>query len=571
MSLNPSLKRLQKSYATFGSELFRPASNELHFLVSNDDDLLALAKKLRDDGFYLLSIAANDEQELEDYCFKLYYIFSHAAHNLFLIIENALPSGAETFASIRSLFASAAPFEREIADLMGLRPHNQPVESGHYLHADVYPPNLYPLRRNRRTATLKQSIQKHRLLSADAPNLKEPQPAAGEWLLSVGPVHAAVIEPGRFLFRLGGEMIEEVEIHLGYTHKGIERLFQVNRTLQNGWELAEHVSGDSSFAHSMAYCQAVENLAGAQIPPQATLLRGLFLELERLANHIGDCGALAQDVAMRIAASEMAALREKVLRLNLHAAGHRLLRGVNRPGGVRLPKALDIEGIAKTIAETTTAFTALGRQVQQKPGFRDRAINTGILTRQQAANLGATGLVARASGLERDFRLRHPFGIYRDAAFRQIIRKQSLPLEAAAGDVFARFLIRWYEAQTSAIIIRETLSRLKRLARRPASFITSIEFRRIPNYEFGLGYVEGWRGDIVYWVMKDKFQGIYCCKVRDPSTLNWAALKAALAPHSLDNEYIERHKASRRAVETIIADFPLVNKSFNLSYSGNDL
>ncbi|HEY85062.1 MAG TPA: hypothetical protein G4N96_08145, partial [Chloroflexi bacterium] len=439
------------------------------------------------------------------------------------------------------------------------------------LHTDVYPPDLYPLRRNRTTAALKQAIQQYRPLSADAPRLKEPQPAAGEWLLSVGPVHAAVIEPGRFLFRLGGEMIEEVGIQLGYTHKGIERLFQVDRALENGWQLAEHVSGDSSFAHSMAYCQAVENLARIQIPPQAILLRGLFLEFERLANHIGDCGALARDVAMDMAASEMAALREKVLRLNLHATGHRLLRGVNRPGGVQLPGTLDIEKIAKTIAEIDTAFTFLGRQVQQKPGFRDRAINTGILTRQQAANLGATGLAARASGLERDFRLRHPFGIYQDAAFRQIIRRQSLPLEATAGDVFARFLIRWYEAQTSAIVIRKILAHLKKTAGQQTSFTTPIEFRRIQNYEFGLGYVEGWRGDIVYWLMKDKFQGIYRCKARDPSTLNWAALKAALNPHPLDNEYIERHKAPQRAVETIIADFPIVNKSFNLSYSGNDL
>ncbi len=571
MPLDPSLKQLQKSYAAFGSELFRHASNELHFLVSDDAKLLSLVEKLRDDGFYLLSIAANDEQELEDYCFKLYYLFSHATSDLFLIIENTLLSDAETFASIRSLFASAAPFEREIADLMGLRPRSQPVESGHYLHTDVYPPDLYPLRRNRTTAALKQAIQKYRPLSTDAPRLKEPQPAAGEWLLSVGPVHAAVIEPGRFLFRLGGEMIEELGIQLGYTHKGIERLFQVAHTLENGWELAEHVSGDSSFAHSMAYCQAVENLAGAQIPPQAALLRGLFLELERIANHIGDCGALAHDVAMDIAASEMAALREAVLRLNFRAAGHRLLRGVNRPGGVQLPEALNIEWIAKTIAEINAVFTSLGRQVQQKPGFRDRAINTGILTKRQAVHLGATGLTARASGLERDFRLRHPFGIYQDAVFQQIIRKQSLPLEATAGDVFARFLIRWHEAQTSVIVIREALSRLKRTAGRQASFMTPIEYWRIQNYEFGLGYVEGWRGDIVYWLMKDKFQGIYRCKVRDPSTLNWAALKAALVPHQLDNEYIEDHKAPRRAVETIIADFPIVNKSFNLSYSGNDL
>ncbi len=571
MPLDSSLKQLQKAYTRFGSELFRPASNELHILVSNDTKLLALVEELRNDNFYLLSIAANDEQELEDRCFKLYYIFSHATRNLFLIIENALLAGAETFASIRPLFAAAAPFEREIADLTGLRPHNQLVESGHYLHTNVYPPHLYPLRRDRRTAALKQAIQNYHPLSTDGPRLKEPQPATGEWLLPVGPVHAAVIEPGRFLFRLGGEMIEEVGIQLGYTHKGIERLFQVNRTLENGWELAEHVSGDSSFAHSMAYCQAVENLAQTQIPPQATLLRGLFLELERIANHIGNCGALAQDVAMDIAASEMAALREAVLRLNFYATGHRLLRGINRPGGVQLPDTLDIERIAKTVTEIAAAFTSLGRQVQQKPGFRDRTINTGILTRQQVTRLGATGLTARASGLERDFRLRHPFGIYQDAAFQQIIRKQSLPLEATAGDVFARFLIRWYEAQTSAVIVQEVLSRLKRTAGQQTSFITPIEYWRIQNYEFGLGYVEGWRGDIVYWLMKDKFQGIYRCKVRDPSTLNWAALKAALDPHQLDDEYIERHKASRRTVETIIADFPIVNKSFNLSYSGNDL
>jgi Ni,Fe-hydrogenase III large subunit/Ni,Fe-hydrogenase III component G len=565
--------------ASFGDELYRPTRNELHFLMRDGEHLHDLCWWLRDNGFYLVAVTANDERELEDQCFKLYYLFSHPTADIFLILENPLSPGTESFVSSHEFFAGVDPFERKIADLFGLFPVDtqRHVRSGNWLH-DAYPAGVYLLRRDQTTEALKGAIEAYRHESKKArlgPDVY--QPPDGEWLLPVGPVHAGVIEPGQFLFRLAGEVVEEVTIRLGYTHKGVERLFQTGYTLQDGWRPAEHVSGDSSFAHSMAYCQAAEALANVRLSREAELLRGLFLELERVANHIGDCGALAHDVAYDIVASELAALRERLLRLNHHIAGHRLLRGLNQPGALVLPRPLDIPKTRETVGEVTARFDELAWDLAQLPAFRDRLQWVGILTRQQALDLGTTGLVARASGLRRDFRLHHPMGVYTDEAVGERV-EQGLPAdddsivarEATAGDALARFLIRVHEVGSAAKIIQYILAQ-PALNSKETRFVTPIEFRPEHNFEFGLGYVEGWRGDIVYWLMQDKFGRIYRCMVRDPSMLNWPGLKAAVEPHSLDGGYMARHKPPSEHTDSIVPDFPVINKSFNLSYSANDL
>ncbi|MCP4516298.1 MAG: hypothetical protein GY824_13845 [Delftia sp.] len=376
------------------------------------------------------------------------------------------------------------------------------------------------------------------------------------------------------MFRLAGEIVEELDIRLGYTHKGLERLFQTKHTLADGWQLAEHVSGDSAFAHSLAYCRAAEALAGVQPPAPAQLLRGLFLELERIANHVGDCCALAHDVAYDVAASELSALRERLLRLNEQISAHRLLRGLNRPGGLILPAPLQTATVQRTIQTTAAQFAALARGLAHFPAFRDRLQWTGILTRQQALQLGATGLIARASGLQRDFRLQHPVGIYKNPALRQLLQAalppdDSIPArQSSAGDALARFLIRVREVDSSAKIIAYILGQLNT---QQTHFVTPIEFQRAPNYEFGLGYAAGWRGDVIYWLMKDKFGRIFRCQARDPSMLNWPALQAAVEPHPLDDDYVRRYRPPQKFAESIVPDFPIINKSFNLSYSGNDL
>jgi Ni,Fe-hydrogenase III large subunit/Ni,Fe-hydrogenase III component G len=588
----------------FGGQLLhRPASNELHCLVKETEHLQSLCQRLRDDGFYLVTVVANDERELEDYGFRLYYLFSHPRDDLFLTVENPLEPGVETYTSIYDWFVGVGPFEREAVDLLGLYPRDssERVTNGDWLH-DGYPPGLYPLRRDQTTETIKAAIKNYESTQIHPSALKggvsppsaervayahPPQafpasrtgqngqrPPDGEWFLPVGPVHAGVIEPGHFLFRVAGEAVEELTIRLGYTHRGIERLFQVSRSLADGWQLAEQVSGDAPFAHSLAYCRAAESLAGVRAPHRAELLRGLFLELERLANHVGDCGALAHDVALDVVASEMGVLREHLLRLHGRLSGHRLLRGLNRPGGVILARSLsahDVDDVRATVERVTNKFFGLAHSLAEMPGFRRRTINLGVLTTRQALELGATGLAARASGLDRDFRLNHPAGIYREpevrallevpgAGFEKLKEPEIVLREATAGDVLARFLTRVREVQTSAAIIAYTLAQWGG-GLTETHLVTHVDFSQVPNFEFGIGYAEGWRGDVVYWLMKDKFERIYRCKVRDPSLLNWPALKAAVEPH-VENG---------RNLEIILPDFPLVNKSFNLSYAGNDL
>jgi Ni,Fe-hydrogenase III large subunit len=265
------------------------------------------------------------------------------------------------------------------------------------------------------------------------------------------------------------------------------------------------------------------------------------------------------------------------MRLNQQVTGHRLLRGLNRPGGIQLPHPLDAGAVQATVAHVASEFATLGTELAQSPAVRDRLQWIGILTRLQAQDLGVTGLVARASGIARDCRLLHPPRPYQDRAVRRLVERGMPPTrdpiqarEATAGDCLARLLARIREVEAAAGLIAHFASH-STLDSGEARYLAPIEFGPRQNYRFGLGIVEGWRGDIVYWLMQDKFGRIFRCKVRDPSMLNWPALKAAVEPHRLDEAYTRLHRPPGREAESILPDFPIINKSFNLSYSGNDL
>jgi Ni,Fe-hydrogenase III large subunit/Ni,Fe-hydrogenase III component G len=581
----------------YGILLQPGAPNQFYVRVTSPDELQGLARDLYERGFYLVTLVGTDERELADCCFKLTYLFSHSGDDLFVLVENPLRDASEAestslgsnpsssnapvrYTTLSTDFEALSLLEQELADMLGLYPYEeaqpQPACTGSWLHQECYPPGLYPLRRDQCTAEIRAKLAAY---SSQVRDAHQCQPREGEWLLPVGPVHAGVIEPGQFLFRLGGEVVEELSIRLGYSHKGIERLFQTGSRLEDGWRLAEHISGDSIFAHSLAYCQAAEALAEVRPPREAEVLRGLFLELERMANHIGDCAAMAHDVAYDLVGSELAVLRERLLRLNEDLSGHRLLRGLNRPGGIVLSQPLNGKTAPahQTIEDIASQFGGLARGLAQLQPFRDRMQWTGVLTRRQALSLGATGLIARASGVRRDFRLQHPVGLYTSPTVRNLAA-QGLPpddesietREATAGDCLARFLIRVCEVESSARLVQYFLAQPE-LDTTRTRFVAGLAFRPQRNFQFGLGYVEGWRGDIVYWLMQDKFGRIFRCKVRDPSVLNWPALKAAVEPHDLEEDYLERHRPPIRHADSIVADFPIINKSFNLSYSGVDL
>ncbi len=324
-------------------ELLRPpATGQWLVRVEQADRLADLAAGLAGRGFYLVTFASTDERQLLDRSFKQTYLWSSPEQDLFIFATYVLGRDAGQvrlcYPDIASHYTALIPLQGEAADMIGLLPTDRPVERGLWLHPECYPPDLHPLWRNLSVGEIAARIAGYTEPASEPLPL---QPKKGEWMLPVGPIHAGVIEPGRFLFRLSGETVEDLHIRLGYTHKGIERLFQQERTLEDGWQLAERVAGDSAFAHSLAYCRAAESLAGMEPADDAQALRALFLELERMAAHMGDCAALAHDVSADVASAELMACRERLLDLNGKIAGHRLLRGLNRPGGVALPRPLD--------------------------------------------------------------------------------------------------------------------------------------------------------------------------------------------------------------------------------------
>ena len=547
--------------------IYQSDPTQLHFLVSSSQDLQLFCAKLSELTYYLVTIAANDERELEYHCFKIYYIFSHPTENLFVTLELSLKQGQHTYPSIADIFPAAQLFEDEIADLFGLFSESGSGNLQHILRLHGgYPEGFYPLRRDSPDQAFQNQPMDVPAVLTFPSILADPDSLSQEGIyMPVGPIHAGVIEPGNFLFHLEGETIEGLQIRLGYTHKGIERLFQRKYRLFNGWQLAEKVSGEMSFAHNLAYCKAVESLLQAHPADEANLLRAVFLELERLYNHIGDCSALIHDLALEVIVADLSVLREQLMALNQELTGSRFLRGINKPGGITLPKPLQKQWILEVVRRVVDSFLDAARNILLRPDFRERTINVGVLSKKAALRLGITGLAARASGVMRDFRLQHPFAPYDEDEIQSLLRSAfeqidlSLYSTDVMGDVFARFVQRVVEVELARKLVEKFLGWWRD---------TSITEFCVPfnlsgsNYEIGFGYAEGWRGDVVYWIMKDKFDGIFRCKVRDPSALNWAGLQQAVA---LTLE--PRDKSN----QTALVDFPVINKSFNLSYTGVDL
>ncbi len=355
----------------------------------------------------------------------------------------------------------------------------------------------------------------------------------GVYEIPVGPVHAGLIEPGHFRFSVVGETILKLKARLWFVHKGLEKLFQ-GRDLADALPLAERVSGDTTVGHALAYCLAVEDATGWPVPAHAQRKRAILLELERLYNHTTDIGALCNDVGHGILHAHALRIREQLLRLNAEVTGHRLLRGGVIPGGAHLctlPDTGHLHAIAADIAEII--HLALGHSV-----VADRLTDTAILSRDAARDLGTLGYVARASGLPVDARHQHPFHDG-GGAFTPVTRD--------TGDVLARFVVRADEIAASAALITALTSTVTAGTTRtePPTGTTA-------RAASGVGIVEGWRGTITHRVELAPDHTLTRAKIVDPSFFNWPALPIALSG-------------------AIVPDFPLVNKSFNLSYAGNDL
>ncbi|MGC1522464.1 MAG: hypothetical protein WA803_13060 [Steroidobacteraceae bacterium] len=355
--------------------------------------------------------------------------------------------------------------------------------------------------------------------------------------IPVGPVHAGIIEPGHFRFSAVGEKVLRLEEHLGYVHKGIERRF-TEFSLLGGHRLAARVSGDSAVAFSWAYCQALEGMVDARVPPRAIWLRALALELERLANHLGDLGAIGNDAGFAFGLAQFSRLKEQLLRATEQTLGQRYLMDFVVPGGTAVN--LSLRG-AQSLYESTDSILAevdtLRAIYDEHAGLRDRFVGAGIVMPALAAKLGLTGLAGRASGQAFDLRCDLPWKPYGDLAPKKSGRSE--------GDVAARVAVRFDEAVESIRLIKRILAQLP------------LGLHQIPlsirdEGALGVGLIEGWRGPIFLALESGPDGMIRRCHPHDPSWQNWPVIEHAV-------------------IDNIVPDFPLINKSFNLTYSGHDL
>ncbi len=355
--------------------------------------------------------------------------------------------------------------------------------------------------------------------------------------IAVGPVHAGIIEPGHFRFSVVGEKVLRLEQYLGYVHKGVEQRFTQLAPL-DAHRLAGRISGDSTVAYAWAYCMALESAWQCRVPERAAWLRALLLERERVANHLGDLGALGNDAALAVGLAQFSRLREDWQRLSQQVFGHRLLMDAVLPGGVAVdPAPAALAQMRQQCDRIEREVDALRTLYDEHAGLQDRFMTTGVVAPALAAQLGLAGMAGRASGQAFDLRSDHDWAPYRGLNFAMATHRE--------GDVAARVLVRFEELAESLRLIRALSAAL------PGGAVCSPP--QPPGVAArGAGWVEGWRGEVLVALNTGADGRILRCHAHDPSWQNWPLLEHAV-------------------IGNIVADFPLINKSFNLSYSGHDL
>ena len=433
------------------------------------------------------------------------------------------------YPDISQIFPAANRMQRAVYDLLGIYAQ-EGGDHRKWLRHGAWKGGGFPLRKDF-NATLGRSSD------PDAYSFVQVE-GAGVHEIAVGPVHAGIIEPGHFRFSVVGEKVLRLEQRLGYTHKGIEKRFE-SLTLQQGAKLAGRVSGDCTVAYAWAYAMAAESIANVTPPDRALWLRALFLERERTANHLGDLGYLGNDVAFAFGFAQFWILKEQLLRNNAVLFGHRYLMDKIIPGGVSA--GLSAEGkrvIEEELAMLEREAHLLRGIYEEHAGMQDRFIGAGRVEPQLAAQLGLCGLAGRASSQAWDARVQFPCAPY-----------DKLDVQMATyrnGDVAARVIVRFDELFESLRLQREILVNLMH------GDELALPLERLPGNGFGIGMVEGWRGEVVVAIHTGAQGNLARVHPHDPSWQNWPVLEHAV-------------------LGNIVPDFPLINKSFNLSYSGHDL
>jgi Ni,Fe-hydrogenase III large subunit/Ni,Fe-hydrogenase III component G len=525
-SLAPILDELTQRFGAQIEHAHAPQPNELYLHTQLELSGALCSLFYRKYQGRLAGVFAEDARA-EHNVFFVYYLYALDSAHGFVLVRVPIPQDKPEMISLTNAIHAANWQEREIQDLFGIKLIGHPNPRRCVLHDDW--PEIHPLRKDfdLRTQLAPFTGVRHKFREVEG---------EGVFQVPVGPVHAGIIEPGHFLFSVAGEPVLYLQLRLFYVQKGTEKLFE-SLPIPHCVPLAESISGDSSFAHATAFCHAVERAAGVEAPPRARALRTLCLELERLYNHVADIGAICNDVAFVTANMHAMRLKERVLRVNEQLTGNRLLRGMACLGGVRFDFDADqLRALAKLVDEFEKEFNELVELIRSHSGCRDRLETAGVLTPEVARNLGIVGIAGRASGFDHDLRRDFPHAFYDQVQF-------TVPV-FTEGDVQHRMVVRREEIFQSLPIIRQVLGKL------PVGPIRA-EVGEVPPNRVGLGYVEGWRGEIFHWIHTAPGNRLARCKVKDPSLQNWPALSEAI-------------------MGNIIPDFPVVNKSFNFSYSGTD-
>ena len=491
----------------------------------NAIEWLTACRQMRDDGARLVALWGSERQA------TLAVHAALAARDGLVILRLPLSKEQPDFPGIEEMFPAANRMQRAAFDLLGIQAQGSD-DCRRWLRHAAWDAATFPLRaqfpERGHDVAARDTVDDYPFVRVEGDGVHE---------IPVGPVHAGTIEPGHFRFSVIGERVLRLEERLGYKHKGVEKCF-TGMTLIDGARLAARVSGDSAAAYGWAYAMAVESACRIGVPRRAAWLRALLLERERIANHLGDLGFIGNDAGLSFGLAQFSMLKEDLLRTNAALFGHRYLMDVIVPGGT----VCDIEhnGRERIFAEADhleKTVSLLRKVYDEHAGLQDRLTACGVVSPALAARLGLSGLAGRASGQAFDLRVLLPCEPYD----RLDVRLAT----CQAGDVAARVAVRFDEISESLRIIRLALESM------PLGEITT-SLDAPPESAFGIGWVEGWRGDVLVALETDMSGRIARCHPHDPSWQNWPVLEHAV----MDN---------------IVPDFPLINKSFNLSYAGHDL
>ncbi len=428
----------------------------------------------------------------------------------FYVTSSLFKAGIRSYESITQVIPSFHIFEREFFEEFHIEPLNHPW--------------LKPLRKNQ---------DKYPFFKMEGDEIHE---------VAVGPIHAGVIEPGHFRFMCNGESVYHLEIALGYQHKGVEKLMVQNPSNQ----LIESVAGDSVIAYSLAYSNVIEAMKGISVSNKAQLIRKMALEMERAAIHIGDLGAIAGDIAYLMGASVFGATRTLVINTMLEFSGSRFGRGLLTPGGVNFDIDDEkIERALKTLNKVGADVSRMVKTMLKNSTVMSRLEKTGTISKERAEEIGLAGMAARAAGINIDSRFDYP-----DKWIKELnLQKKKFD---GVGDVYSRFRLRYEEIIESISIIRKIFEKLKEFKNEPVNSGYEVLNKENSKDAFVISVVEGWRGEVVHIAMSDNNGTLSRYKIKDPSFNNWYGLALAVRNNG-------------------VSDFPLCNKSFNLSYSGCDL